>query len=172
MDLDKINMDLVERLLEWIVEGNHKYPPGAVLVFMPGMAEIRILEEKLQSNTMFNNKGSSRCVVYPLHSLLSNEEQEAIFSRPPDGVKKIIISTNITETSVTNDDVVYVIDPGKMKKKTYDASKFMESLEDSWVSRANEMQRKGRAGRMASGVCFHLFTSHCFKHQTEPQTRK
>uniref|UniRef100_A0A8C5NG69 RNA helicase n=1 Tax=Gouania willdenowi TaxID=441366 RepID=A0A8C5NG69_GOUWI len=115
MDLDKINMDVVERLLEWIVEGNHKYPPCAVLVFMPGMAEIRMLYEKLQSNTMFNNKG---CVVYPLHSSLSNEEQKAIFSRPPDGVTKIIISTNIAETSVTIDDVVYVIDSGKMKEKT------------------------------------------------------
>ncbi|XP_028304104.1 putative ATP-dependent RNA helicase DHX57 [Gouania willdenowi] len=169
MDLDKINMDLVERLLEWIVEGNHKYPPGAVLVFMPGMAEIRMLYERLQANTTLNHKGSSRCVVYPLHSSLSNEEQKAIFSRPPDGVTKIIISTNIAETSITIDDVVYVIDSGKMKEKTYDASKCMESLEDSWVSRANAMQRKGRAGRVASGVCFHLFTSHCFKHQLAEQ---
>uniref|UniRef100_A0A8C5HIP7 Putative ATP-dependent RNA helicase DHX57 n=1 Tax=Gouania willdenowi TaxID=441366 RepID=A0A8C5HIP7_GOUWI len=169
MDLDKINMDLVESLLEWIVEGKHKYPPGAVLVFMPGLAEIKMLYEQLQSNRMFNNKGASRCVVYPLHSTLSNEEQQAIFSRPPDGVTKIIISTNIAETSVTIDDVVYVIDSGKMKEKTYDASKCMESLEDSWVSRANALQRKGRAGRVASGVCFHLFTSHCFKHQLAEQ---
>lgn len=60
-----------------------------------------------------------RCVVYPLHSTLSNDEQQAVFSRPPEGVTKIIISTNIAETSVTIDDVVYVIDSGKMKEKRY-----------------------------------------------------
>lgn len=169
MDLDKINMDLVESLLEWIVDGKHNYPPGAVLVFLPGLAEIKMLYEQLQSNRMFNNRGASRCVVYPLHSTLSNEEQQAVFSRPPDGITKIIISTNIAETSVTIDDVVYVIDSGKMKEKRYDASKSMESLEDSWVSRANALQRKGRAGRVAAGVCFHLFTSHCFQHQLSEQ---
>ncbi|XP_030575970.1 putative ATP-dependent RNA helicase DHX57 [Archocentrus centrarchus] len=169
MDLDKINMDLVESLLEWIVEGKHNYPPGAVLVFLPGLAEIKMLYEQLQCNRKFNNRGASRCVVYPLHSTLSNEEQEAVFSHPPDGVTKIIISTNIAETSVTIDDVVYVIDSGKMKEKRYDASKSMESLEDTWISRANALQRKGRAGRVASGVCFHLFTSHCFKHQLAEQ---
>lgn len=169
MDLDKINMDLVESLLEWIVDGKHNYPPGAVLVFMPGLAEIKMLFEQLQSNRMFNNRHAKKCVVYPLHSTLSNEEQQAVFSRPPEGVTKIIISTNIAETSVTIDDIVYVIDSGKMKEKRYDATKSMESLEDSWVSRANAVQRKGRAGRVASGVCFHLFTSHCFQHQLAEQ---
>lgn len=162
-------------------------------MFLPGLAEIKMLYEQLMSNRMFNNRGSKRwrmlpkvvvvdlhavtlsrspllrCAVYPLHSTLSNEEQQAVFSRPPEGVTKIIISTNIAETSVTIDDVVYVIDSGKMKEKRYDASKSMESLEDTWVSRANALQRKGRAGRVASGVCFHLFTSHCFQHQLTEQ---
>uniref|UniRef100_A0A4W5KEL6 Putative ATP-dependent RNA helicase DHX57 n=1 Tax=Hucho hucho TaxID=62062 RepID=A0A4W5KEL6_9TELE len=169
MDLDKINMDLVESVLEYIVDGDHSYPPGAVLVFMPGLAEIKTLYEQLQSNRMFNNRNRARCVVYPLHSSLSNEEQQAVFKRPPEGVTKIIISTNIAETSVTIDDVVYVVDSGKMKEKSYDASKSMESLEESWVSRANALQRRGRAGRVASGVCFHLFTSHCFHHQLAEQ---
>ncbi|XP_062375856.1 putative ATP-dependent RNA helicase DHX57 [Sardina pilchardus] len=169
MDLEKINMDLLEDLLEWIVDGDHDYPPGAVLVFLPGMAEIKQLYEQLQSNRMFNNRTAKRCAVYPLHSSLSNEEQQAVFNRPPEGVTKIIISTNIAETSVTIDDVVYVIDSGRMKEKRYDASRSMESLEDVWVSRANALQRRGRAGRVASGVCFHLFTSHRYTHHLSPQ---
>ncbi|XP_069708994.1 putative ATP-dependent RNA helicase DHX57 isoform X2 [Phaenicophaeus curvirostris] len=164
MDLDKVNLELIEALLEWIVAGRHSYPPGAVLIFLPGLAEIKMLYEQLQSNALFNNRHSKRCVVYPLHSSLSSEEQQSVFLRPPAGVIKIIISTNIAETSVTIDDVVYVIDSGKMKEKRYDPSKGMESLEDTFVSKANALQRKGRAGRVASGVCFHLFSSHHFNH--------
>ncbi|XP_010006818.1 PREDICTED: putative ATP-dependent RNA helicase DHX57 [Chaetura pelagica] len=164
MDLDKVNLELIEALLEWIVAGRHSYPPGAVLIFLPGLAEIKMLYEQLQSNALFNNRHSKRCVVYPLHSSLSSEEQQSVFLRPPVGVIKIIISTNIAETSVTIDDVVYVIDSGKMKEKRYDPSKGMESLEDTFVSKANALQRKGRAGRVASGVCFHLFSSHHYNN--------
>uniref|UniRef100_A0A452UC67 Putative ATP-dependent RNA helicase DHX57 n=1 Tax=Ursus maritimus TaxID=29073 RepID=A0A452UC67_URSMA len=165
MDFEKVNLELIEALLEWIVDGKHSYPPGAILVFLPGLAEIKMLYEQLQSNSLFNNRRSHRCVVHPLHSSLSSEEQQVVFVKPPVGVTKIIISTNIAETSITIDDVVYVIDSGKMKEKRYDASKGMESLEDTFVSQANALQRKGRAGRVASGVCFHLFTSHHFHHQ-------
>ncbi|KAG8123113.1 hypothetical protein E2320_018549 [Naja naja] len=134
MDLDKVNLELIEALLEWI------------------------------SNAMFNNRHSKRCVVYRLHSTLSSEDQQSVFFQPPLGITKIIISTNIAETSITINDVVYVIDSGKMKEKRYDPSKGMESLEDSYVSKANALQRKGRAGRVASGVCFHLFSSHHYNH--------
>ncbi|KAM6179571.1 putative ATP-dependent RNA helicase DHX57 [Erethizon dorsatum] len=165
MDFEKVNLELIEALLEWIVDGKHSYPPGAILVFLPGLAEIKMLYEQLQSNSLFNNRRSNRCIIHPLHSSLSSEEQQAVFIKPPVGVTKIIISTNIAETSITIDDVVYVIDCGKMKEKRYDASKGMESLEDTFVSQANALQRKGRAGRVASGVCFHLFTSHHYRHQ-------
>ncbi|XP_075059798.1 putative ATP-dependent RNA helicase DHX57 [Mixophyes fleayi] len=165
MDLDKINLELIEALLEWIINGDHSYPPGAVLVFLPGLAEIKMLYEQLQSNALFSNRRSKRCVIYPLHSSLSSEEQQAVFIKPPPRVTKIILSTNIAETSITIDDVVYVIDSGKMREKRYDPGKSMESLEDAWVSQANAMQRKGRAGRVASGACFHFFTSHHYEHQ-------
>ncbi|CAM9576957.1 unnamed protein product [Lampetra planeri] len=169
MDLEKINLDLIEELLEWILEGKHDYKPGAVLIFMPGFGEIKTLFEKLQTNPMFNNRRGNRALLLPLHSSLSSEEQQAVFKAPPEGVIKIIISTNIAETSITIDDVVYVIDCGKMKEKRYDAGKGMESLEETWVSKANAVQRRGRAGRVASGACFHLFTSHRFEHLLDEQ---
>ncbi|KAK3704919.1 hypothetical protein QZH41_016746 [Actinostola sp. cb2023] len=100
-----------------------------------------------------------RFLTIPLHSTLSSDEQALVFKRPQEGVTKIVLSTNIAETSVTIDDIVYVIDCGKMKETRYDSSKGMESLEETWVSRANARQRRGRAGRVTSGVCFHMFTS-------------
>uniref|UniRef100_A0A8C2MZY4 Putative ATP-dependent RNA helicase DHX57 n=1 Tax=Cricetulus griseus TaxID=10029 RepID=A0A8C2MZY4_CRIGR len=155
MDFERVNFDLIEALLEWIVDGKHSYPPGDYAFFLGPVIPI----------SLENCKSSPECVIHPLHSSLSSEEQQAVFVKPPVGVTKIIISTNIAESSITIDDVVYVIDSGKMKEKRYDAGKGMESLEDTFVSQANALQRKGRAGRVASGVCFHLFTSHHYSHQ-------
>lgn len=74
------------------------------------------------------------------------------------------MSTNLAETSVTIDDCVFVIDSGKMKEKRFDPNRNMESLDTVWVTRANALQRKGRAGRVMSGVCIHLYTRHRFNH--------
>lgn len=89
--------------------------------------------------------------------------------KPKNGERKIILSTNLAETSVTIDDCVYVIDSGKMKEKHFDSNRNMESLETVWVTQANAMQRKGRAGRVMPGVCIHLYTRHRFKHHFLPQ---
>lgn len=86
------------------------------------------------------------------------------FFRKQKSQRKIVMSTNIAETSITIDDCVFVIDCGKMKEKGYDSNRNMESLDTVWVTRANALQRKGRAGRVMSGVCIHMFTSHRFEH--------
>ena len=78
--------------------------------------------------------------------------------RPRAGQRKIVISTNMAETSITIDDCVFVIDVGRMKEKRFDPNKNMESLDTVWVSKANALQRKGRAGRVMVGYCFHLYT--------------
>jgi ATP-dependent RNA helicase DHX57 len=92
-----------------------------------------------------------------------------VFRRPPKGVTKVVLATNIAETSITIDDVVCVIDSGRMKEARYDAVRKMASLEDCIVSQANARQRAGRAGRVRPGVCIHLFTKHCADRQMPQQ---
>ena len=84
-----------------------------------------------------------RSWVLPLHSSLPPSEQKRVFDRPPPGVRKVVLTTNIAETAITVDDVAYVIDTGRMKEKRFDPARRMESLEDVLVSRANAKQRRG-----------------------------
>lgn len=86
------------------------------------------------------------------------------FRQSKKGQSKIILSTNIAETSITIEDCIFVIDSGKMKQKRFHPHKNVESLETIWVSKANALQRKGRAGRARAGVCIHLYTKHRFEH--------
>ena len=131
----------------------------AVLVFLPGFKEIQTLHELLLGTREFGQE-PHRSWVLPLHSLLPPEEQRRVFDRPPPGVRKVVLSTNIAETAVTVDDCGYVIDTGRMKEKRFDPQRRMESLDDVTVSRANAKQRRGRAGRCQPGVAFHLMTRH------------
>ncbi|XP_054728692.1 putative ATP-dependent RNA helicase DHX57 [Anastrepha obliqua] len=164
MEPMKINPELVESVLKYIVEGEHDWPKeGTILVFLPGLQEIQSVHEALADSALFGNR-SGKFIVIPLHSSLSSEEQSSIFRPAPKGKRKIVLSTNIAETSLTIDDCVFVVDYGLMKEKSFDANRNMESLELVWVSRANALQRKGRAGRVMPGVCIHLFTGHRFRH--------
>ncbi|GFR82175.1 ATP-dependent RNA helicase DHX36, partial [Elysia marginata] len=88
--------------------------------------------------------------------------QREVFDRPPPGVRKIVIATNIAETSITIDDVVFVVDCGKIKVKDFKPEMNLTSLEPQWVSKANAKQRRGRAGRVQPGHCFHLYTKFCY----------
>ncbi|XP_050068197.1 putative ATP-dependent RNA helicase DHX57 isoform X2 [Anopheles maculipalpis] len=165
MDPLRINPELIEHVLTYIVDDtSHHWPKeGSILIFLPGLAEIQTVHESLAESKLFGARGD-RFVLIPLHSMLTNEEQALVFRKPPKGKRKIVLSTNIAETSVTIDDCVFVIDCGQMKEKRFDSNRNMESLEMVWVSRANALQRKGRAGRVMPGVCIHLYTRPRFSH--------
>lgn len=164
MDTERINNELIETVLMWIIEGEHNYPrEGSILIFLPGIGEILALSTLLLGNPLFSPK-NGRFVILPLHSMLTTEEQSQVFRHMKPGVRKIVLSTNIAETSITIDDCVFVIDTGKMKEKGFDSNTNMESLDMVWVSKANALQRKGRAGRVMPGVCFHLYTRHRYEH--------
>lgn len=100
---------------------------------------------------------------------MASNEQRLIFNTPPKGIRKIILSTNIAETSITINDVVHVIDCGKIKMTHLHLDTYSESLDSVWVSLANARQRRGRAGRNQPGICYHLITKHRFKHLEEFQ---
>ncbi|EDV46119.1 putative ATP-dependent RNA helicase DHX57 [Drosophila erecta] len=159
-----INPELIESVLKYIVDGSHDWPrEGTILIFLPGFGEIQTVHDSLLDNALFSPR-AGKFILVPLHSALSSEDQALVFKKAPPGKRKIVLSTNIAETSVTIDDCVFVVDCGLMKEKCFDSNRNMESLDLVWVSRANAKQRKGRAGRVMPGVCIHLYTSYRYNH--------
>jgi len=156
-----IDYDLILRLMEKITFDTQlsRYS-SAILCFLPGIAEIRQLNDLLIAHPSFD----TGWLIYPLHSTISSEEQQAAFLIPPPGMRKIVIATNIAETGVTIPDVTCVIDTGKHKEMRFDERRQLSRLTQSFISRANAKQRRGRAGRVQEGVCFHLFTK--YRHDT------
>ncbi|KAM9481624.1 ATP-dependent DNA/RNA helicase DHX36 [Clarias gariepinus] len=148
---DKINLELIVALIRHIVLNEDD---GAILVFLPGWDNISSLNDLLIADQMFK---SDKFVIIPLHSLMPTVNQTQVFKRPPPGVRKIVIATNIAETSITIDDVVYVIDGGKIKETHFDTQNNISTMTAEWVSLANAKQRKGRAGRVSPGKCYHLY---------------
>ncbi|XP_077253368.1 DExH-box ATP-dependent RNA helicase DExH6-like [Tasmannia lanceolata] len=150
---EHIDTVLIERLLRKLCTDSKE---GAILVFLPGWDDINQTKERLLASPLF--KDSSKFLIIALHSMIPSVEQKKVFRRPPGGIRKIILSTNIAETAVTIDDVVYVIDSGRMKEKSYDPYNNVSTLHSAWVSKASAKQREGRAGRCQPGTCYHLYS--------------
>lgn len=153
----QIDFDLVVQLISRIaVDQNYVNYSKAILVFLPGIAEIRTVNDMLLGDRFFQ----SNWLVYPMHSTIASEEQEAAFLIPPPGHRKIVLATNIAETGITIPDVTCVIDTGKHREMRFDERRQLSKLIDTFISRANAKQRRGRAGRVQEGLCFHLFTKY------------
>jgi ATP-dependent RNA helicase DHX36 len=153
-DDETVDTTLLLEVLHYINKSSHG--DGAVLVFLPGWHEISEFTWLLESTPPFNNR--SKFLVLPLHSGIPSASQRRVLQRPPPGVRKIVLSTNIAETSLTIEDVAFVVDSGRSKEKNYDPHLKISTLQPTWISQASAKQRKGRAGRTKAGVCFHLFS--------------
>ncbi|KAF8971676.1 P-loop containing nucleoside triphosphate hydrolase protein [Flammula alnicola] len=146
---ERLDYQLIASLVNHIVTNSET--KGGILIFLPGVNEIRQCMDAIRKGTR-----DSDVNVLPLHANLSNDEQRKVFQSTK--AWKIIAATNVAETSITIDDVVFVIDAGKVKETQYDADTNLSRLVETWVTRAAARQRRGRAGRTQPGVCYKLYT--------------
>ena len=131
---------------------------GGILIFLPGEKIIKDCADRL-----YHCPFSRKLHILPLYGRLSKEEQERVFDEPPENKKKVIISTNIAETSVTIQDISTVIDSGLAKLNFYNPRNYTSSLIETPVSIASCNQRKGRAGRTHEGTCYRLYSRKDFE---------
>ncbi|XP_055722145.1 ATP-dependent RNA helicase DHX30 isoform X2 [Salvelinus fontinalis] len=145
------DLDLIANVIEHI---HRQGEPGAVLCFLPGWQDIKAVQKRLEEKPTLQ---SGSRMILPLHSSMSVGDQQAVFQRPPEGRRKIVLATNIAETSITIDDIVHVVNAGSQKEQNYDTRTKVSCLDTVWISRSNVTQRRGRAGRCQPGHAYHLF---------------
>ena len=164
---DKLNYEVLEALIWHIVErhapsvaseNGRSTSNGSILVFLDGIASITRMLQMLTASYRYDPEQHA---VIPLHGQLSTAAQNKIFQRMKQC--KIILSTNIAETSITIDDCIYVIDSGKQRVNTWDSDTRITALRVEWVSQSNAKQRSGRAGRVQSGYCFKLYSKYQYQ---------
>jgi ATP-dependent helicase HrpB len=145
--------DSVEALTTRIVRRALTEEPGDVLVFLPGAREIRRVQSQLQAGEL-----PPRTQVLPLFGELKPEEQDAALTPAPTGARKIVLATNIAETSLTIEGIRIVVDSGLERRAVFDPVTGMGRLETARISRASAEQRQGRAGRLEAGVCYRAWS--------------
>ncbi|KAJ5719236.1 ATP-dependent RNA helicase DHX8 [Penicillium malachiteum] len=143
---------------------------GDILVFLTGQEEIDTACEILFERMKALGPSVPDLIILPMYSALPSEIQSRIFEPAPPGARKVIIATNIAETSITVDNIYYVIDPGFVKQNAYDPKLGMDSLVVTPVSQAQAKQRAGRAGRTGPGKCFRLYTEAAYQSEMLPTT--
>ncbi|PSK46235.1 Pre-mRNA-splicing factor ATP-dependent RNA helicase-like protein cdc28 [Elsinoe australis] len=144
--------------------------PGDILVFLTGQDEIEQAQESLEQTARKLGSAMKELMICPIYANLPTDLQNKIFEATPPGVRKVVLATNIAETSLTIDNIVYVIDPGYVKENRYTPATNMESLVAVPISRASANQRAGRAGRTGPGKCFRLFTKWAYYNDLPEST--
>ncbi|KAI5080413.1 hypothetical protein GOP47_0003596 [Adiantum capillus-veneris] len=154
--------DYLDAVLITIFQVHLEEKAGDVLVFLTGQEEIEAVERLLLERSVHLPVGSLKLMVAPIYAALPCDQQMQVFKTTPRGSRKVILATNIAETSVTIPGVCYVIDPGLVKARIFNPQAGVESLSVLPVSKAQALQRSGRAGRERPGKCFRLYTEDTF----------
>ncbi|MED6145590.1 ATPdependent RNA helicase [Stylosanthes scabra] len=154
--------DYVQSAVSTVLLIHEREPPGDILVFLTGQDDIDAAVQLIADEVQTSKKHTSGLIVLPLYSGLPRAEQELVFSPTPRGKRKVIISTNIAETSLTLEGIVYVVDSGFSKQKFYNPITDVENLVVAPISKASAKQRAGRAGRVRPGKCYRLYAEEYF----------
>ncbi|KAK4190325.1 putative Pre-mRNA-splicing factor ATP-dependent RNA helicase PRP43 [Podospora australis] len=171
--------DYVEAAVRTVLQIHAVEPEGDILLFLTGEEEIEDACRRisLEVDDMVRESDAGPMAIYPLYGTLPPHQQQKIFDKAPEPLRKggrpgrkCIVATNIAETSLTIDGIVYVVDPGFSKQKIYNPRSRVESLLVSPISKASAQQRAGRAGRTRPGKCFRLYTEKAFKKELIEQT--
>ncbi|CAN8019303.1 unnamed protein product, partial [Ixodes persulcatus] len=159
--------DYLDACVVTVLQIHITQPLGDILVFLTGQEEIESCQELLMERTRKLGSKVRELLILPIYSNLPSELQAKIFEPTPPGARKVVLATNIAETSLTIDGIIYVIDPGFCKQNSYNARTGMDSLVVTPISKASARQRSGRAGRVAAGKCFRLYTAWAYEHELE-----
>lgn len=163
--------DFVDAALKTIFQIHYKEPlPGDILVFMTGQETVESLENLVNDYATSMDPSLPKVLVLPLFAALPQSAQQRVFQPAPARTRKIILATNIAETSVTVSGVRYVVDCGKAKMKQFRARLGLDSLLVKPISKSAAIQRKGRAGREAEGQCYRLYTEKDYLGLQETNT--
>jgi pre-mRNA-splicing factor ATP-dependent RNA helicase DHX38/PRP16 len=157
--------DYVDAAVKQALTIHLSYPPGDILIFMTGQEDIEATCFVLADRVRAVGEGVPPMVILPIYSQLAADQQAKIFERAENAARKIIVATNIAETSLTVDGIRYVIDTGYSKLKVFNPKIGMDALQVTPISQANANQRKGRAGRTGPGQCFRLYTENMYKYE-------
>ena len=160
--------DYLDAALVTVMQIHLTEPQGDILLFLTGQEEIDTSCEILFERMKALGPSVPELVILPIYSALPSEIQSKVFEPAPPGSRKIVIATNIAETSLTVDGIVYVIDPGFVKQNAYDPKLGMDSLVVTPISQAQAKQRAGRAGRTQPGKAYRLYTEAAFQSEMLP----
>lgn len=152
--------DYVKATVDTIIKIHHNETPGDVLAFLTGMDEVNTAVSLLieEAKRIAKDKDALKMKILPMHGSLPASEQMKVFERTPKYCRKIVVATNIAETSITINGIVYIVDCGFVKLKAYNPTTGIESLVIVPVSKASADQRAGRAGRVRAGKAYRLYT--------------
>ncbi|KAL0266728.1 UNVERIFIED_CONTAM: hypothetical protein PYX00_009196 [Menopon gallinae] len=160
--------DYLDASLITVMQIHLREPPGDILLFLTGQEEIDTACEILYERMKSLGPDVPELIILPVYSALPSEMQTRIFEPAPPGSRKVVIATNIAETSLTIDGIYYVVDPGFVKQKVYNSKTGMDSLVVTPISQAQAKQRAGRAGRTGPGKCYRLYVERAYRDEMLP----